>query len=91
MTLIAFDTFRQCFFQDAVSDYQYRHDYNIESVLMVKDHWFGLGTGNYSAFSWYKYGELANDRMIPGNLLQNFLLLNLAELGFLGLFAFLCI
>ena len=58
---------------------------------MVKDHWFGLGTGNYSAFSWYKYGELANDRMIPGNLLQNFLLLNLAELGFLGLFAFLCI
>lgn len=91
MSVIAFDTLKQRFFQDAVSDYQYRNDYNIESVLMVKDHWFGVGPGNYSAFSWYKYGELANPRMVPGTPAHNFVMLNLAELGVLGLFAFMLI
>ena len=91
MTLIAFDTLKQRFFQDAVSDYRYRNDYNVEAVLMVKDHWLGVGAGNFSAFSWYKYGELANDRMVPGTPAHNFLLLNLAELGYLGLFVFLLI
>ena len=91
MSVIAFDTLKQRFFQDAVSDYQYRNDYNIESVLMVKDHLFGVGPGNYSAFSWYKYGELANPRMVPGTPAHNFIMLNLAELGVLGLFTFILI
>ena len=91
MTLIAFDTLKQRFFQDAVADYQYRNDYNIEALLMVKDHPLGVGGGNFSAFSWYEYGELANERNIPGTPAHNFLLLNLAELGYLGLAAFLLI
>jgi hypothetical protein len=91
MLLYSFDTLKQRFFQDAVEDYKYRNDYNVESMFMLKDHFFGVGMGNYSAYSWYKYAEKVDEKMFPGTPAHNFIFLNLAELGYLGLLMILLI
>ena len=87
MLIYAVDTLKQRFLQDAVADYQYRNEYNVESVYMARDHFFGVGIGNYSAFSWHKYAEMVDERMFPGTPAHNFIFLNLAELGYIGCIA----
>lgn len=73
--------------QDAVSDIEYRGLYNEEAKMMARDHAFGVGLGNFSTYSWIKYGPAVklNEYGTPAH---NLWYLTLGELGFPGLFAF---
>ena len=73
--------------QDAVSDIEYRGLYNEEAKMMARDHPFGTGLGNFSAYSWLEYGEAVglNEYGTPAH---NLWFLTLGELGYPGLFAF---
>ncbi len=87
---VAADTLSSRFLvqQDAVSDIEYRGLYNQEAKGMARDHAFGVGLGNFSTYSWIKYGEDVglNEYGTPAH---NLLYLTLGELGFPGLIAFL--
>ena len=74
--------------QDAVSDIEYRGLYNEEAKLMAKDHFFGVGLGNFSTYSWIKYGPAVNLNEY-GTPAHNLLYLTYGELGLPGLLAFL--
>jgi hypothetical protein len=73
--------------QDAVSDIEYRGLYNEEAKMMAADHPFGVGLGNFSTYSWIKYGQKVglNEYGTPAH---NLWFLTLGELGYPGLFAF---
>jgi hypothetical protein len=73
--------------QDAVSDIEYRGLYNEEARMMAADHPFGVGLGNFSTYSWLKYGQAVglNEYGTPAH---NLWYLTLGELGYPGLFAF---
>ncbi|MFA6172401.1 MAG: O-antigen ligase family protein [Kiritimatiellales bacterium] len=73
--------------QDAVSDIEYRGLYNEEARGMARDHLFGVGLGNFSAYSWLKYGSAVglNEYGTPAH---NLWYLTLGELGYPGLTAF---
>jgi hypothetical protein len=73
--------------QDAVSDIEYRGLYNKEAKMMARDHVFGVGLGNFSTYSWLKYGRAVglNEYGTPAH---NLWYLTLGELGFPGLIAF---
>lgn len=73
--------------QDAVSDIEYRGLYNEEARMMAADHPFGVGLGNFSTYSWLKYGEAVglNEYGTPAH---NLWFLTLGELGYPGLLAF---
>lgn len=73
--------------QDAVSDIEYRGLYNEEAKMMAADHPFGVGLGNFSTYSWIKYGPAVglNEYGTPAH---NLWYLTLGELGFPGLLAF---
>jgi hypothetical protein len=73
--------------QDAVSDIEYRGLYNEEAKLMAADHAFGVGLGNFSTYSWLKYGSAVglNEYGTPAH---NLWYLTLGELGYPGLIAF---
>lgn len=73
--------------QDAVSDIEYRGLYNEEAKGMAADHAFGVGLGNFSTYSWLKYGSDVglNEYGTPAH---NLWYLTLGELGFPGLIAF---
>jgi len=73
--------------QDAVSDIEYRGLYNEEAKMMAKDHPMGVGLGNFSAYSWLKYGEAVGLNEY-GTQAHNLWYLTLGELGYPGLFAF---
>ncbi|QHI70547.1 O-antigen ligase family protein [Tichowtungia aerotolerans] len=73
--------------QDAVSDIQYRGLYNDEARLMAADHPFGVGLGNFSAYSWIKYGQKVGLH-VYGTQAHNVWFLTLGELGYPGLIAF---
>lgn len=73
--------------QDAVSDIEYRGLYNEEAKMMAADHPFGVGLGNFSTYSWIKYGSAVglNEYGTPAH---NLWYLTLGELGYPGLMAF---
>jgi len=73
--------------QDAVSDIEYRGLYNEEARKMANDHLFGVGLGNFSAYSWLKYGQAVglNEYGTPAH---NLWFLTLGELGVPGLLVF---
>lgn len=73
--------------QDAVSDIEYRGLYNEEARMMADDHAFGVGLGNFSAYSWLKYGPAVNLNEY-GTPAHNLWFLTLGELGTPGLIAF---
>jgi hypothetical protein len=86
---VAADTLTSRFLvqQDAVSDIEYRGLYNKEAKMMSRDHAFGVGLGNFSTYSWLKYGRAVglNEYGTPAH---NLWYLTLGELGYPGLFAF---
>lgn len=73
--------------QDAVSDIEYRGLYNEEAKLMADDHALGVGLGNFSTYSWLKYGSAVglNEYGTPAH---NLWYLTLGELGMPGLLIF---
>lgn len=73
---------------DTEADMEYRGIYNREARLMVSEHPFGVGMGNFSAFSWVRYGELADPDLHPGTPPHNILYMTLGELGYPGVLAF---
>ena len=73
--------------QDAVSDIQYRGLYNEEARMMAADHPLGVGIGNFSTYSWMKYGRAVSLNEY-GTQAHNLWYLTLGELGYPGLFAF---
>lgn len=87
--LTAADSLTERFFreQDATADLEYRELYNKEARLMAKEHPFGVGMGNFSAWSWRRYGDLVGIDT-PGTPAHNIWYLTLAEVGIPGLAAF---
>lgn len=59
---------------------------NRAAFMMAEDHVFGVGLGNFSAFSWHKYGALSGAP--KGTPAHNIWYLVMAELGFPGLIMF---
>jgi hypothetical protein len=90
MLAFAADTLVQRFFvaQDAAADIEYRGMYNAEAKLMAKDNFFGVGLGNFSAWSWEAYAEAVDPELPPGTPAHNIWFLTLGELGILGFVAF---
>ncbi len=73
--------------QDASADLAYRGLYNQEGRLMAKDHVFGVGLGNFSAWSWSKYAGEVDPDLPPGTPAHNNWYLTLGELGVPGVIA----
>lgn len=86
---IALDTLRTRFVdeQDAGADLEYRGLYNEEGRLMARDRLFGVGMGNFSAWSWNRYAELVDPELQPGTPAHNIWYLTAGELGIPGLLA----
>jgi hypothetical protein len=70
--------------QDAGADLAYRGLYNEQAKLMVKDKTFGVGLGNFSAWSWSRYAEQVDPDLPPGTPAHNNWYLTLGELGMPG-------
>jgi len=64
--------------------------YNQEGTLMANDNLFGVGLGNFSAYSITKYAKLVSMDPLEdrGTLAHNIWFLTLGELGYPGLIAF---
>jgi len=77
--------------QDAGEDMAYRQLYNDEAKLMAKENIFGIGGGNFSAWSWCKYARAVDPHLSPGTPPHNAWYLTLGELGWFGLLAFIII
>lgn len=73
--------------QDASADLAYRGLYNQEGRLMAKDHVWGVGLGNFSAWSWVKYAEEVDPDLPAGTPAHNNWYLTLGELGIPGVIA----
>jgi len=73
--------------QDASADLAYRGLYNEQAKLMVKDRTFGVGLGNFSAWSWSRYAEQVDPDLPPGTPAHNNWYLTLGELGIPGVIA----
>ncbi|GAB4237566.1 MAG: hypothetical protein Tsb0021_17360 [Chlamydiales bacterium] len=84
----AADTLFERFFemQSTDQDMGYRERLNEAAVLMARDHFFGVGLGNYLTYStmWYADRVMAD----PTNIAHNVYYLTLAEMGIPGLIAF---
>jgi len=63
-----------------------RESYSEEAFLMGKEHFFGVGIGNFSAYSASEYANRVGTE--KGALVHNIWWLSLAELGVPGLFSF---
>ena len=74
--------------QDATGDLEYRMYYNDQAKLMASDHLFGVGMGNFSAFSWDGYAARVDPDNPPGTPAHNIWFLTLGETGYPGLAAF---
>lgn len=90
MLAMAADTLMNRFFgeQDAEADIEYRGKYNAEARLMAEEHFFGVGPGNFSAWSWNGYAETVDPELPPGTPPHNLWFLTLGELGWPGLACF---
>ncbi len=73
--------------QSAAEDMAYRGLYNSEAKLMARDRAFGVGLGNFSAWSWHKYAGDVDPDLPPGTPAHNNWYLTLGELGRPGLVA----
>lgn len=73
--------------QNAADDMAYRGKYNDQAKLMARDHFFGVGLGNFSAQSWSQYAEQVDPDLPPGTPAHNNWYLTLGELGQLGVAA----
>jgi len=91
MLAMAADTLAQRFFgeQDAGADIEYRGKYNDQAKLMAGEHFWGVGAGNFSAWSFDKYAEIIDEKLPPGTPPHNLWYLTLGELGWVGLVVFL--
>ncbi len=89
----AWDTLENRFFRLASVERSMneRDMFNKEAVLMVRDHPFGVGLGNFSAWSWEKYAELVDADLEPGVPAHNIWYLTYGEMGFAGVAALLAI
>ncbi len=87
--LIAMDTLLNRFVkqQSAADDMAYRGLYNAEARLMAKEHPWGVGFGNFSAWSWSRYAEQVDPDLPPGTPAHNNWYLNLGEVGLPGVIA----
>ena len=87
------DTLINRFFnkQDAGKDMAYRGKYNKKAKLMAKENILGVGIGNFSAWSWLKYAAEVDEELPPGTPPHNLWFINLGELGYPGVLAFLII
>lgn len=73
--------------QDAIDDLHYRGLYNEEAKLMAQDRVFGVGLGNFSAYSWLGYAARVGLDS-PGAPAHNLWYLVLGEMGWPGLIVF---
>jgi len=87
--MIAMDTLLNRFVkqQSAAEDMAYRGLYNSEARLMAKEHPWGVGFGNFSAWSWYRYAGQVDPDLPPGTPAHNNWYLNLGEVGVPGVIA----
>lgn len=69
--------------------FEVREHLNEAAVLMAKDHFFGVGLGNFSGWCLLQYSHLTSAE--AGNLAHNIFYLTLGELGYLGLFSLILI
>lgn len=74
--------------QDAAGDLEYRMYYNNQAKLMAADKLFGVGLGNFSAFSWDRYAAMVDPDNPPGTPAHNIWFLTLGESGYPGLLVF---
>lgn len=74
--------------QDAAGDLEYRMYYNNQAKLMAAEHPFGVGLGNFSAFSWDRYAAMVDPDNPPGTPAHNIWFLTLGESGYPGLTIF---
>jgi O-antigen ligase len=74
--------------QDAAGDLEYRMYYNNQAKLMAGDNLFGVGLGNFSAFSWDRYAAMVDPDNPPGTPAHNIWFLTLGETGYPGLLVF---
>jgi O-antigen ligase len=74
--------------QDASGDLEYRMYYNNQAKLMAADKFFGVGLGNFSAFSWDRYAAMVDPDDPPGTPAHNIWFLTLGESGYPGLIVF---
>ena len=58
---------------------------------MAKENVVGVGIGNFSAWSWLKYAAQVDEQLPPGTPPHNLWFINLGELGYPGLLAFILI
>jgi len=86
---IAMDTLLNRFVkqQSAAEDMAYRGLYNAEARLMAREHPWGVGFGNFSAWSWSRYAEQVDPDLPPGTPAHNNWYLNLGEVGVPGVIA----
>lgn len=68
--------------EETQGGFDLRHKLNAAAVLMAKDHFFGVGLGNYYAWSVSKYADLTSSGV---NIAHNIWYLTLGELGYIGL------
>jgi hypothetical protein len=80
---VAMDTLLNRFVkeQSAAADMAYRGLYNAEARLMAREHPWGVGFGNFSAWSWSRYAELVDPDLPPGTPAHNNWYLTLGEVG----------
>lgn len=74
--------------QDVKSDMEYRSLYNTQAKLMAREHFFGVGLGNFSAWSFEKYAAELDEDFPPGTPPHNIWFLILGETGYLGVCSF---
>jgi hypothetical protein len=74
--------------QDARADIEYRGLYNEQAKRMARDHFFGVGLGNFSAWSFEKYAADVDEDFPPGTPPHNVWYLILGETGYLGVLSF---
>ena len=87
--IMAMDTLLNRFVnqQSAADDMAYRGLYNAEARLMVKEHPWGVGFGNFSAWSWCRYAAQVDPDLPPGTPAHNNWYLTLGEVGVPGVIA----
>jgi len=87
--LIAMDTLLNRFTkeQSVANDMAYRELYNAEARLMAREHPWGVGFGNFSAWSWCRYAEQVDPDLPPGTPAHNNWYLTLGEVGIPGVIA----
>lgn len=77
-------------FSGTESDIAFRKQLDEMAFLMAKDHFFGVGLGNYAAMVWLKYANLTH-AMANFIIGHNIWYLTLAEVGPIGLGLFVAI